>query len=172
MNGKNSQKLWLSFVFFLSNTIVMSQKLSFRNYLVKDSLPSPIVCCIYQDSHGYMWIGTDKGLSRFDGVEFKTFKKNAGLMDSKINSIREDRRGYLWVGTDRGVVNCICADGAGNYSFRDIFSDRSVYSIVEDQEGKLWFGTSKGFSGFDGKTTRHFTLPDSLQTDMIITIAF
>jgi ligand-binding sensor domain-containing protein/signal transduction histidine kinase len=171
MNGKNSQKLWLSFVFFLSNTIVMSQKLSFRNYLVKDSLPSPIVCCIYQDSHGYMWIGTDKGLSRFDGVEFKTFKKNAGLMDSKINSIREDRRGYLWVGTDRGVVNCICADGAGNYSFRDIFSDRSVYSIVEDQEGKLWFGTSKGFSGFDGKTTRHFTLPDSLQTDMIITIA-
>jgi ligand-binding sensor domain-containing protein/signal transduction histidine kinase len=118
-----------------------------------------------------MWIGTDKGLSRFDGVEFKTFKKNTGLMNSKINSIKEDCRGNLRIGTDRGVVNCICADGAGNYSFRDIFSDRSVYSIVEDQEGKLWFGTSKGLSSFDGKTTRHFTLPDSLQTGMIITIA-
>ncbi len=160
----------LACFFLISRATVLCQKLPFRNYLEKDGLPSPIVCCIYQDSRGYLWIGTDKGLSRFDGVEFKNFEKDAGLRKSKIISIREDRRGNIWVGGENGVSR-ISADGASDNSWPNILSGCSVYAIVEDEEEKLWFGTSGGLGCFDGKTIRRFTAPDYLHTDRIIAIA-
>lgn len=113
-------------------------------------------------------MGTDNGLSRYDGVEFKNFKKEDGLTDNRIYPILEDRQGNIWIGAGRFGVSCFSTDG---FARRYSLIDRSIYSIVEDEDGKLWFGTSKGLSCFDGKTFRHFTTSDSLHTDRISAIA-
>ncbi len=61
--------------------------------------------CMMRDSRGYVWIGTQKGLSRYDGARFKVFDRNSLGVDSDyINSLQEDVNGNILIGTDKGVV--------------------------------------------------------------------
>ena len=71
-----------------------------RNGLSYDSVRD-----IFQDSRGYVWIGTYKGLSRYDGKRFKNYDRHdLGVTSDFINVIKEDLDGNLWIGTDNGVV--------------------------------------------------------------------
>ena len=71
-----------------------------RNGLSYDSVRD-----IFQDSRGYVWIGTYKGLSRYDGKRFKNYDRDdLGVTSDFINVIKEDIDGNLWIGTDNGVV--------------------------------------------------------------------
>ncbi|MCP4217052.1 MAG: hypothetical protein GY765_20560 [bacterium] len=157
-------------VFFIFNAAAFSQKLPFRNYLERSGLPSPIVYCIARDSKGYLWLGTNNGLSRFDGVKFTHFKKKNGLRDNKINTILEDRKGNIWIGTDKGV-NRFASGGIVHYENESNLTRAGIYCIAEDKEGKLWFGTSKGLGRLDGKTFRGFTPKDGLKAGKIYSIA-
>ena len=65
---------------------------------------------IFQDSRGYIWIGTFKGLNRYDGTRFRIwYKEELGLASDYIHEIKEDADGNLWVGTDAGV-SCYLRD--------------------------------------------------------------
>ena len=65
---------------------------------------------IFQDSRGYIWIGTFKGLNRYDGTRFRIwYKEELGLASDYIHEIAEDAHGNLWVGTDAGV-SCYLRD--------------------------------------------------------------
>ena len=66
------------------------------NYTTKDGLPSNETHCVLQDSRGYIWIGTDRGLVKYDGYTFKTYTTLDGLTDNVILAIKEDRHGNLW----------------------------------------------------------------------------
>ncbi|HLP48256.1 MAG TPA: two-component regulator propeller domain-containing protein, partial [Candidatus Kapabacteria bacterium] len=158
-------------LFFISSPDLLSQKLPFRNYLEKNGLPSPVVNCISQDSKGYLWIGTDSGLSRFDGMEFKNLKKNDGLPDNNINTILEDHHGNIWIGSSKGVACYFYPGGFTNSSIPNSLADSSIYFIVEDEIGKLWFRTSKGLYCFDGKIFRPIRTKESLHTNKITAIA-
>src|SRR4051812_2815003 len=77
--------------------------LHFNRLSVKDGLPSDIINSTLQDKEGYMWIGTQGGLVRYDG--YKTRAYQFGLEDPTrfdISSVYEDRSGELWVGTTHG----------------------------------------------------------------------
>jgi len=94
---------------------------------------SPIV--ITQTTDGYLWIGTNIGLVRFDGVRFTTWNPPAGkrLLDSRIYSLLGTRDGSLWIGTGYSISRW--KDGElTNYPE---LSGR-VESIVEDDEGSVW----------------------------------
>jgi ligand-binding sensor domain-containing protein/signal transduction histidine kinase len=159
------------FLILVSNTIAFCQKIPFRNYLEKNGLPSANVYCIIQDSRGYLWLGTENGLSCFDGVEFKNYSRENGLADNRIHSILEDRKGNIWIGTDKGVVSGLSSAGLMKNNLRNNLHDSGVYSIVEDENGKIWFGTSNGLSCFNGKTFRHFSAADGYHGGKIYTIA-
>ena len=59
---------------------------------------------IFQDSQGFIWIGTFKGLNRYDGTRFRVwYRESLGLHSDFIHQIAEDRDGNIWVGTDAGV---------------------------------------------------------------------
>ncbi len=66
------------------------------NFTTKDGLPSNETYCIYQDRRGYIWIGTDRGLVRYDGYEFITYTTLDGLLDNVILAVNEDHDGNLW----------------------------------------------------------------------------
>lgn len=74
---------------------------------IENGLSNSAVRCIYQDHRGFIWMGTQDGLNRFDGTDFKTFVKvndsANSLSDNWISSIAEDRLGKLWIGTRAGI---------------------------------------------------------------------
>ncbi|MGB1293850.1 MAG: histidine kinase [Flavobacteriales bacterium] len=70
--------------------------LSHINFTTKDGLPSNEVYCVFQDSKGFIWVGTDRGVARFDGYEFKVFTAEDGLTDNVVFRIAEDSSGNIW----------------------------------------------------------------------------
>ena len=102
---------------------------------------------IFQDSRRFVWIGTYKGLSRFDGVRFKNYDRtDFGVTSDFINVIREDLDGNLWIGTDNGVViyNPVSDAFMSLQSFlgveADVPDDR-IFAIERNSKGVMWISS-------------------------------
>ena len=85
----------------------ISENYNFKNITSEDGLSQSTVETIYQDSKGYIWIGTNDGLDRYNGYEFKHYKhdkydKNS-IANNYIVDIIEDKNGYIWVSTTNGL---------------------------------------------------------------------
>jgi signal transduction histidine kinase/ligand-binding sensor domain-containing protein/ActR/RegA family two-component response regulator len=119
---------------------VAAQSYPFVAYSVEDGVVQSVVLCLYQDSRGYLWLGTAGGASRFDGATFVSFMREDGLPGNRIHAIAEDHEGQLWFGTDNGL-----ARHDGNRFVvvdDDQLSGARVTSISSDRKGRLWIGTS------------------------------
>jgi ligand-binding sensor domain-containing protein len=77
--------------------ICFPQEYGYTRYDSKDGLPSSTVYCMTQDAEGFMWFGTETGLSRFDGTHFRTFTQEDGLPDNEIIQLFTDSRGRVWI---------------------------------------------------------------------------
>lgn len=92
---------------YYNNAVPKLDRINFNNLTTKDGLTSNIITCIYQDSKGYMWIGTQDGLNKYNGnivIPYKYEKNNSkSLTSTCITSINEDAYGNIWVGTDSGL---------------------------------------------------------------------
>ena len=86
---------------------VYPQQYNFTNYSINEGLSQSVVNCIFQDSKGYIWLGTQNGLDRFDGRDFKLFRFNPtdsnSISNNWIYAISEDTEGNLWIGTKGGL---------------------------------------------------------------------
>ena len=76
----------------------------FRNYTVKDGLPGNYVLAVTEGPHGNLWIGSNKGLSKFDGTTFLNYSQINGLISNYVFSIEFDNNGFLWVGGHHGMT--------------------------------------------------------------------
>src|SRR5215470_9901402 len=87
------EKLWnlllCSLCFLTSASVLYSERLPLRSFSSADGLAHDHINQIYPDSQGYLWIGTDEGLSRFDGYEFSNFTTAQGLPHPHVNGIAE-----------------------------------------------------------------------------------
>ena len=112
-------------------------------YGLADGLPEGFVRAILQDREGYMWFGTRKGVSRYDGHSFVNFTREDGLVDNHVTSILQDREGNLWFGTFGGASRY---DGQNWTSFTTEHGlvSNQVSAITQDRQGDLWFGTGQG----------------------------
>jgi len=91
-------------VLSISSSFVIGQSRMQVNYTMEDGLPSNFVYRAVQDTAGYIWFCTDKGVAKFDGTSFRTFKMSDGLPHNDIFDIGLDRSGKLWLST----FNSIC----------------------------------------------------------------
>lgn len=88
------------FQFFISLLIYgysYSQEYSYTNFNIKNGLAGSTAYCITQDKDGFIWIGTETGVSRFDGTHFKNFTSSDGLPDAEILQIFADSKGRIWM---------------------------------------------------------------------------
>jgi signal transduction histidine kinase/DNA-binding response OmpR family regulator/ligand-binding sensor domain-containing protein len=139
-----------------------AQHLPITTYTPDDGLASSQAWAIYQDSRGFLWVGTTGGLCRWDGVYFETLGTRDGLRDQVVRTIVEDRNGHLWLGTNASVARY---DGRAitNYSTDDGLADGVVWTSVVDRHGAPWFGTSGGgVSVFTDDGFRTYTTEDGL----------
>lgn len=88
-------------------TAGFSQQYNFTNYSINNGLSQSVVNCIFQDSQGYIWIGTQNGLNRFNGESFDVYSYNpadsGSISNNWIYAIAEDDGGNIWVGTKNGL---------------------------------------------------------------------
>ena len=126
----------------------------FDRISIEAGLSQSVITTIYQDNQGFMWFGTQDGLNRYDGYEFKVFKQDPenpySLSSDFILSIFEDKSGTLWIGTNGGGLNMFNRETEqftpylNDPSDPDSLSSNFVSEIFEDHEGTLWIGTIGG----------------------------
>lgn len=125
-----------------------------------DQLSSPLISCIAQDQQGYIWVGTQNGLNRFDGYRFTPYLYNKdtphSLCHNNVTALHVDTDGQLWVGTAKGLARYRAAtDDFEHFDMRpDSDDEPRITNIVESPTGKILVGTS-GFGLFE--VDRHET---------------
>jgi len=139
-----------------------------RTWTVQSGLPLNTITALIQTEDGYIWVGTGAGLSRFDGVRFKTFtRQNSPLSNDRITSLYEDANRVLWIGTDGGGLYS-CERGLWkNVTTNDGLSNAHVRTITGDWKGDLWVGTDYGLNRISQDSIHVYSEEDGLYDNII-----
>ena len=141
----------------------------FRNYGADDGLPHPVVAALAQDGDGFLWVGTQGGLARWDGYRFRNYLADpsdpAALPNNYIQFLTTDRRGRLWVGTASGQLARYDREKDGFAVFQtgeDGKGHVPVDALAEDGDGGIWVGTEGGLDHWDkAGAVRHLQHDDN-----------
>jgi len=127
----------------------------------EQGLSEDIILCILQDSRGFLWFGTQDGLNRYDGHQFKIYRSGPGnphsLSSSTISAMIEGKDGSLWIATYGGGVNRfdrqkeIFTHFMNDPENPDSLVSNQVLAIRRDRDGHIWLGTGKGLERLDPK---------------------
>lgn len=152
--------IFLLFVFWLYNGRLDAQPgiVNFKHISYRDGLVQSPVTAFLQDDQGFIWFGNFKGITRYDGYEFKTFRHrmsdSTSLSNDKVNAVFMDSEHIIWIGSSNGL----------NRFNRDLETFESIYNkkikgginyiscITEDGQGNLWVGTFGGLKRLNKRT--------------------
>lgn len=155
----------LLFILFSAEKInAQKTPLNFKSYSSRDGLSSGTVYNILKDSFGFLWFGTEDGLNRFDGTNFKIYKHNpakpGGLRVNHITALYEDKGGCIWIGTNGGGLSFYdkSKDSIFNYLAKGpIPIGDAVTSVNGDQEGNVWVTSFGGLFAINPKNKELIT---------------
>lgn len=120
-----------------------------RNYTINNGLPDNCIRDIYKDSRGFLWLGTDAGLSKFNGKDFTLYTIEDGLAGDKIWSITETEEGNIWVGSHNGGISKLDGNKIISYNTESGLISNDVRKIFYSFKFKiLLIGTEDGLSVF------------------------
>lgn len=154
----------------------------FDHLTINEGLSHNTVYCLLQDQYGYIWIGTQNGLNKYDGYTFETYRSSQdnsgkfGFKGKNISSLLEDSKGNLWVGTRKQGLNV-----RENLSeqFINLQTDAAflaikgadISALMEDKTGNIWISTvEKGILKYNPttKTSQHYTSKNTgLSNDLV-----
>lgn len=160
VNGLIIWMLLISCIFF-NQSLIFAQKdtdsqtvqpLKFRHFKSNDGLPQNSVLAIHQDEKGFIWMGTDDGLARYDGYEFRVFRHEPGdstsINHNVIRSIISDPLNNLWIGTEGGGVSIFDPNFEHFYplhslqEFPSALRDAKISSMILGRDHTIWIGTN------------------------------
>lgn len=136
----------------------------------QEGLPQNSVQAIVQCQEGYLWLGTQEGMVRFDGIRFNAFNRSntPGFTNNDIAALVEGDEGELWAGTYGGGIIRLKDKGAVAYTTDDGLSSNTVTSLAPDGRGGIWIGTSdSGVDYLTGGRFLSYTTAQGLPSDRI-----
>jgi ligand-binding sensor domain-containing protein/signal transduction histidine kinase len=119
---------------------------SFHSWQAQPGMPHNPIQALTQTRDGYLWLGGDDGLARFDGVRFVPFGTKAGLHGAPVRTLFGDSLGRLWIGTGGGGLVRFESGKSTTFKKEDGLPSDSITALAEDQEGKLWLGSEAGLA--------------------------
>ena len=157
MNKKYIIYMLLLIILLITTNIVYVSaynNINFKNITSEDGLSQGTVETIIQDDQGYIWLGTNDGLCRYNGYEFKIYKHDEELENSITNNyivdIKQHNSGNIWVGTANGLSKIDTkTDLITNYNMNDEYKSLSHYNIGDiliTKSGDVLVGTSDGLN--------------------------
>ncbi len=152
------------FIFSAAYTANLT-KIKFEYLTVDNGLSQGIVEEIFQDSQGYIWIGTHDGLNRYDGIQFTIYRSDRNdpqsLASNWVYSIAEDKSGKLWIGSEGlNVFDPVSGRMSRipiNMDDPDAFHGGRVNQINVDFDSTLWIATNRGLVHYYPKTNVYKT---------------
>ncbi|MGX5202876.1 ligand-binding sensor domain-containing protein [Aliikangiella sp. IMCC44632] len=123
---------------------------------IEQGLPQISVHSLAQDDQGYIWVGTQAGLAKFDGVNFKTYsiEDTPELTGNFIQSLYNDSQSRLWIGTYKGLVKY----AKGQFKAIQYFPgpnqepmSLNIYQVIENNRGDVWVAAVQGLFRFDAR---------------------
>lgn len=128
----------------------------FQNLRSFDGLASDYVYCCFQDNRGYLWFGTEMGVSRYDGYEFENFDARDGLTGNEIFQIFQDSHGRIWMLSYNGELSYfkdeMFYNSSNDPAIADFKSNSYISCFYEADDGTIYFGTgSDGLFSLDAK---------------------
>lgn len=150
------KKLIFLILFVLQIGILSAKEFIFEKITTQQGLSQNDVNCIFQDHNGFLWIGTNDGLNRYDGYTFRTYRikdkkeQEEGLSSNLVFQIKEDNKGRLWIGTSNEGV---CVFNLSTEEFTHIrntssnpirLADNRILDLECMSDGSVWLATEKG----------------------------
>lgn len=135
-----------------------------RSWQTDEGLPDNSVQAIAQSADGFLWVGTQGGLARFDGNNFVcyTASNTPALKNSSITALCAGKDGSLWIGTDGGGLVRLHHGIFSCFSMTNGLAGNEVRVIYQDDDGTLWIGTTTGMSRYRDGEFRTYTERDGL----------
>jgi signal transduction histidine kinase/ligand-binding sensor domain-containing protein/CheY-like chemotaxis protein/HPt (histidine-containing phosphotransfer) domain-containing protein len=138
------------------------------NWQIADGMPQNTAQALARTPDGYLWIGSQEGLARFDGVRFTLFDpgNEPAIPNKNITVLHVDGSGRLWIGTRSGLA--IFDHGRFSPGPRGAsLSSAYVRAISESKDGHLWIGTESGLIEIAGEGARDFSVANGLNDDRV-----
>ena len=131
-----SKKYWLLLICVLLPLSGFTQSFDFKIRSTSNGLADNDINAIVQDDHDYVWLGTDEGLIRYDGIDDVLYTTADALAHNYINCLHFDKKGRLWAGHKNGLLS---------YHENGVFhklnipgASQLISDIGEDMEGNIW----------------------------------
>lgn len=174
----SQKKLYIALLLSSILFILSAEEINpvFKRITVSDGLSQNTINSIIQDKYGFMWFGTQDGLNRFDGYEFKVYRNEQGNTNSISNNFiwktLEDSEGNIWIGTFGGGLNKfnpvreLFIQYNSNSEEGKSLSNDNVFEIVESSPGIIWVGTNNGLNKVNvesGKVIQYEKLENSTE---------
>jgi signal transduction histidine kinase/ligand-binding sensor domain-containing protein len=118
----------------------------FQVWQREQGLPQNFVRALAQTRDGYIWVGSDAGVSRFDGVRFVSFGLPEGFQAGPVQTLLGDGHGALWIGSVGRGLGCWEKGRFTAFTTHNGLPSDTVNALAEDSEGRLWVGTEAGLA--------------------------
>lgn len=151
---------------FRNNTASLPLNMAFDIFTTEQGLCSNTVTQLFQDSKGFLWIGTDGGLNRFDGYEFRRFQHDENdplsLPDNNIFGVNEDSQGIIWALTPNGLWEFDPLSGKSAV-WQDSMITKQITAIIKevtlDRHDRIWLPCNDSLTYFDIPHRKYVRLP-------------
>jgi signal transduction histidine kinase/ligand-binding sensor domain-containing protein/CheY-like chemotaxis protein len=121
-------------------TGLTAQRYSFKRYDQNSGLANQDIRALFQDRAGFLWIGTENGLFRYDGLHFRAFTEAEGLPTSRVEAIHQTPDGTLWIATRDGLARF----KDEHFEKVDFSPGHDANTLASDSQGRLYIGSSVG----------------------------
>lgn len=163
------RRIYFSIIILLLTISSFAQN-AWLTYTTEDGLVNNSVKALDIDNEGNIWIGTESGVSMFNGGNFTNYTTADGLANNSVLSVFVDSQDNIWFGTYGGGVSKFDGTTWTTYSTDEGLASAIVYSIYEDVNNTMWFGTISGVSVFDGTTWTTYDNTNGLSSNIVSSI--